>query len=879
MALEVGSRLGHYDVTALIGEGGMGQVYQATDTKLKRQVALKILPEAFSADPERLARFQREAEVLASLNHPNIAAIHGLEEADGIRALVLELVEGPTLADRIKRGPIPLDEALPIAKQIAEALEAAHEKGIIHRDLKPANIKVRDDGTVKVLDFGLAKALDPTPDGDPSESPTLTAMGTQMGVIMGTAAYMSPEQAAGRTADRQSDIWSFGVVLFEMLTGQRLFTGETVSHVLASVLKTEPDWSILPTNVQPSLLRVLRRCLGRDRRDRLHDIADARLEITDLQADRISEPLREPTVSRPATGRSALLIGVGALLVGSAATALLFWGLVRIEPPPVRRLVVDTPDLTFYQSFAVSPDGQTLVFIARRNDVTQLYRRTLDRFEPQPISGTEGSSSSVVTPFFSPDGQWIGYGQDETLRKVPLAGGEPVVLCDVPGNIAGAMWGPDDVILFGDYDGLSQVSARGGVARRVTSLGSGDTFHANPHLLPDGKALLFDVLRDGQWRVAVRSLETEEQRELFDGSHPYFARTGHLLFERNSSLWAVPFDVSRLDVTGEPRPVVEDVHSQEFTTVFSVSQSGVLVFAPAQPVRDTLVRVDLEGQATPLATAEDLWYPRVAPDGRSVAVGINQDIWIMNVEAMDVERTTRQRLTFDQTVNGYPFSWSPDGAEVVFAGPDARSFYRVRADGSGRPELLLQNEQPGWPTSWGADHQAVVFHVNNPGTKRDLWMWHPDDGTSSPFFVTPFEEKSASFSPDGRWVAYVSDESGQDEVYVQPYPGPGPKVTVSTDGGTEPVWSVDGRQLFYRRARQVLAVEVAIEPTFALGQARVLFESPRCKLDVGNAQSNPNYDVFPDASAFVMIEEGAALPRLHVVLNWFQELTERVPVN
>ena len=431
MALEVGSRLGHYDVTALIGEGGMGQVYQATDTKLNRQVALKILPEAFATDPDRLARFQREAQVLASLNHPNIAAIHGLEDSEGTKALVLELVEGPTLADRIKQGPIAIDEALPIAKQIAEALEAAHEAGVIHRDLKPANIKVKDDGTVKVLDFGLAKALDPSPDADPSQSPTLTAAATQMGVIMGTAAYMSPEQAVGQTADRRSDIWSFGVVLFEMLTGQRLFTGETVSHVLASVLKTEPNWEMLPATTSEPLRRVLRRSLAKERKRRLSDVTDALLDLDEATR----APARVVASEGRAGWRQALPLATAVSLVVGVLVAAAVWSLTRPDAPQPQSLVrfpitppgPDVLSVVFLgPSVAVSHDGETVVYAAARNGVRQLYRRSLDQLDAVPISGTEGAQ----LPFVSPDGEWVGFELDGTLRKVALAGGPPATLYD-----------------------------------------------------------------------------------------------------------------------------------------------------------------------------------------------------------------------------------------------------------------------------------------------------------------------------------------------------------------------------------------------------------------------------------------------------------------
>ena len=494
MALEVGSRLGHYNVTALIGEGGMGQVYQATDTKLKRQVALKILPEAFSADPERLARFQREAEVLASLNHPNIAAIHGLEEADDIRALVLELVEGPTLADRIKQGPIPLDEALPIAKQIAEALEAAHEAGVIHRDLKPANIKVRDDGTVKVLDFGLAKALDPTPEGDPSQSPTLTAAATQMGVIMGTAACMSPEQARGKTVDKRADIWSFGCVLYEMLTGQRAFRGEDVSLTLASVMKSDVNVTVLPADLPETLRTVIRQCLQKDKKQRVADMQDLRLAMKgafETAASALSEPtvVPQPQVwQRPGPAVIALL---AALAVGGVTV----WSLTRPAPPRVVRFPIP---LAADQSFsfpgrplvAISPDGSHVVYVANRS----LWLRPVDQLQPIQVPGTDGARE----PFFSADGQSIGFrGFESQLWKVSVNGGAPVSLADVPERARGPSWGTDDMILYGQADGIWQVPGAGGTPELLIPVDEEEDVHG-PQMLPGGEWVLFSVRAVGQ---------------------------------------------------------------------------------------------------------------------------------------------------------------------------------------------------------------------------------------------------------------------------------------------------------------------------------------------------------------------------------------------
>ena len=512
MALAVGSRIAHYDVTALIGEGGMGQVYQATDTKLNRQVALKILPEAFAADPDRLARFQREAQVLASLNHPGIAAIYGLEEADDTRALVLELVEGPTLADRISQGPIPVDEALPIAKQIAEALEAAHEAGVIHRDLKPANIKVREDGTVKVLDFGLAKALDTTPEGDPSLSPTLTAAATQMGVIMGTAAYMSPEQASGETTDKRSDIWSFGVVLFEMLTGQRLFTGKTVSHVLASVLKTDPDWKALPTTMPLPLTRLLRRCLEKEPKRRLRDISEAVIHLEEAAA----APAGDPSVAA-AGWRQALPLALGISAVAIIITGLVVWSLSRPDPSPrlpTRMAVTPPPNVNVFPAFglAVSPDGRTVVFVERPSG--QLYRRSVGELDVVPIPGT----SNAWLPFFSRNGEWIGYidQADAALKKIRLDGSQPVTLCPVPVTGRSAGWGPDDTIVFA-YRGsptLWRVSANGGDPEPIEAGAEADE-SVDSHLswmdlLPDGKAVLASVDAAGSEQIVAVSLAPGE---------------------------------------------------------------------------------------------------------------------------------------------------------------------------------------------------------------------------------------------------------------------------------------------------------------------------------------------------------------------------------
>ncbi len=637
MALEVGTRLGHYDVTALIGEGGMGQVYQATDTTLNRQVALKILPEAFASDPDRLARFQREAQVLASLNHPNIAAIYGVEESGDTRALVLELVEGPTLADRIAQGAIPIDEALPIAKQIAEALEAAHEAGVIHRDLKPANIKVRDDGTVKVLDFGLAKALDTTPQGDPSLSPTLTAAATQMGVIMGTAAYMSPEQARGRPVDKRADIWAFGCLLYEMVTGKRAFQGEDVSMTLSSVLQRDPDWAALPAAAPLPLRRLLSHCLQKDRKRRLRDIGDA---ITDLDPTLTVGPGEGTAVTQQFAAASWAFVGT--FVVGAALAGVAAWAMLRPEPMPVKRFAIVLPQgtqLSLQSTLASSPDGQTIVFVACEGGggFCQAYRRPLDEAVATAVPGAEGAADI----FFSPDGLWLGVsGRPKSTWKVPLGGGSPFALLD--GQAFGSSWAQDNTIVSAPLSRLVRVSADGGEPQSITTTtGAQERW---PHVLPGGRAVIFAARNPDEAlstsRIVVTSLNGGDPTTLVEGGlFPRFSTTGHIVFARESSLWAVPFDPDRLEVIGSPVPVLDDVQVNQETGVaaYTITADGSLVYASAEMSARlqsrTLVWVDRSGQEEPLPfdpAAYDV--PRVSPDGTRVAVDIrdqgNADVWV-----------------------------------------------------------------------------------------------------------------------------------------------------------------------------------------------------------------------------------------------------------
>ena len=788
MALNIGSRLGHYDVTALLGEGGMGQVWQATDTQLGRQVALKILPDAFADDPDRLARFTREAQILASLNHPNIAAIHGIEEDEGTRALVLELVEGPTLADRILKGPIPLDDALPIAKQIAEALEAAHEAGVIHRDLKPANIKVREDGTVKVLDFGLAKALDPNPDADPSQSPTLTAAATQMGVILGTAAYMSPEQARGKTVDKRADVWAFGAVLFEMLTGAKPFVGDDVSDTLALVLKFEPEWNSLPAEVPARVRQLIQMCLQKNPKQRVHDVADVRLAMEGAFETTVSEAAE--AVARPPLHIwqlpvPALSIVVMAVLV----TGLAVRALTRPEPPRapgLMRFAIVPPDTTPFApgpslpGIAISADGTQVVYVGPGPG---LNLRPIDQLVGAPLRGGEGG----VAPFVSPDGEWVGFipvSSFRTLQKVSILGGPSVMVTESPTPIFGASWGADDQIVFGTGGaGLFRVSGGGRDPEELTTIdgGRGETSHAWPSIIPSREAVLFMISSGGSpatGQLAVLDLATTEVRRLgLAGGSPRYVSTGHLVYAaEDGSIRAVPFDAASLNVTGNPVPLVEGVRVKPTGAAeFSISDNGRLVYmlgASGGGAQQALVWVDREGQeertAAPLQPYVTL---SLSPDGtRAASVlqdGGNLDVWVS-----ELARGTLTRLTTDEGFDGNPL-WSPDGRRVAFASNrngQPEVFWKS-ADGSGTAELLVTMDESVssiYPYDWSPDGTTLFLHWTLPETGRDVGMVSMEGpGTWEPLIHTVAEEWAPTLSPDERWLAYTSDETGRNEVYVQ----------------------------------------------------------------------------------------------------------------
>jgi Protein kinase domain/WD40-like Beta Propeller Repeat len=891
----------------------MGEVYRATDTRLKRQVAVKILPPLLAADPDRLARFQREAEVLASLNHPGIAAIYGVEDAGGMTAIVMELVEGEDLADRIVRGPIPADEALPIAKQIAEALEAAHERGIMHRDLKPANIKLRPDGAVKVLDFGLAKLADTAAVGDVAQSPTITSptLLSAAGVILGTAAYMSPEQARGQPADKRSDIWAFGVVVFEMLAGQRPFAGDTISDTLASVLKTEPEWRALPAVTPPRLRGLLRSCLHKNPRQRLRDIGDARLQIDDLIAG-APDDAGAAVDRRPAPGwRGALPWTVTAACAAALGGVLFAWAPWRVPPPAqVLRFSTDigadaSMTSVAVDAIAISHAGDAIAFVAQNgaNAPQRLYVRRLDQLDATPLAGTDDAAS----PFFSPDGRWIAFFADSKLKKIAVSGGAVVELCSAPIQ-RGGVWDADDtiVLLPNRIGGLVRVPAAGGVPQPLTTVAEGEFTHRWPQMLPGGRSVLFTGgigLNTGynEGLLLVQPLPTGSRVVVQRGGfHARYLPSGHVVYIHDGTLFAVPFSLDRLAVTGPPVPVLEGIVSNAGTgsAQFAVSDAGTLVYLHGPSLISAGIPMqwmDQSGKVAPLRPARVVWTNAAfSPAGERLAVQIlatQSDIWVY-----DLARETLTAVTVDPAADVRPV-WSPDGRDLAFGSARAdnstTNLYLQRADGTGGAMRLTTGPNAQQPASWHASGHFLMFEEVNPKTNRDLMIlpmegdavsgWKP--GQPAAFLNSAADEQQAAFSPDGRWVAYTSNESGRDEVYVRPFPGPGGKWQISTDGGYTPVWSRTRHELFYGggganlAVRQIMMVPyVAAGDTFTADKPR-LWTEPRFQARGPNTRM---FDVHPDGKRVVLaLSEETALQgqrnHLTMVWNFFDELRRLAP--
>ena len=888
MPLTTGQLLSHYRIDRKIGQGGMGEVWAATDTRLNRPAAIKALPPTVAADPERLARFKREAQMLAALSHPNIAAIYGLEEIGGEPYLALELVEGEDLSARIEGRRVPPDEAIEIALQIAAALEEAHEKGIIHRDLKPANIKISSGGKVKVLDFGLAKALsaDPAASGgslDMSLSPTMTAaMGTQVGMILGTAGYMAPEQARGKTVDRRADIWAFGVILFEMLTGERLYTGETVTDVIAAVVTREPDWGKLPTDTPVALRRVLQRCMQKDPRKRLRDIGDAALELAAPSADDSGARPVSPA-ARPAASRSRWLVGVACLVLGAVAT----WTVREVMTPraeaarPVWSSLAPPAGshFEFIRFLEISPDGRRVAFVAPApaGGERLLWVRDLDVEQPRALAGTEGAEQ----PFWSPDSQSIGYFAARKLRRVSADGGVSQTLADAGTAPRGAAWGADGTILFvPDWSkAIFRISATGGTPTAVTKVDQErlELSHRWPHMLPDGRHFLYFVVSTypdlnpanpselDKSGLYIASLDgTEPPRLLSTARSRAVYRNGSLLYVDDGILMARPFDLGSLSFSGEAVSLAEGVTQAVDAlwggALFSVSDDKSLLFVRGAPQRRSVGQLrwrDREGKDLgALGEVQPFNNLRLSHDGRHVTTSIGDpgDLWIH-----DVARGTSTRFTFDPG-NDEVQLWSPRDDQILFQSSRLISgkaftpgtlFQKVATGLS--PEEQVAVEGPSQilvPEDWSPDGSMAVVTALRSETGSDLMIYSFERHTIEPFLVTNHEEQYARFSPDGRWLAYASEESGRYEIYVQAFPGPGGKWQVSTDGGTRPVWRPDGRELFYLGADHLMAVPVETTGGFRSDRPVALFPN-----DLGDSRDGANYDISPDGKRFLVMVE------------------------
>ena len=898
MALSAGQRLGPYEIQSVLGAGGMGEVYRARDTKLNRDVAIKVLPALFAADPDRFQRFTREAQTLAALNHPNIAHIHGLEESGDVRALVMELVEGVDLSQRIKDGPLPLDEALPIARQIADALEAAHDQGIVHRDLKPANVKVRGDGVVKVLDFGLAKAMDPAGSsgvsGGPgstgvSLSPTLTHHATQLGMIIGTAAYMAPEQARGKTVDRRADIWAFGVVLYEMLTGKRAFDGDEASDVLASVLKSEPDFSRLPKDTPAPVRRLLRRCLEKDPRKRLSAIGDARLELDEKEAPAASAGSAAPAPPRSIT---ALFVPALAGIVLTAIAAALLWPKAgSVASPSVQRLSILAPTGSDIapdsNEVAISPDGRMVAFTVLDPDLvgTQLWVRSLDATASRRIEDTEGAH----LPFWSPDGSRIGFFTSDKLKTVPTAGGRVEVLCTYPKvGGRGAAWSPANVIVTtrGTGGPLYRVSANGGDPVPATTLDATqkEFAHRFPTFLPDGEHFLYAALpaHEGKFAIFAGSIRDTSRTPVATlESAPVYAEPGYLLYRRQAVLVAQPFDAKTLKFTGEavpledePTNVLDPANSFTAGHTSSVSATGTLAYFSGPAVNTAVTWLDAAGHATGTLDlpAGEYSHIKISPDGSRAAVVRSISPTESNLWILDLVRGGALPLSSGPGRNEAPV-WSPDGARIVFSSDrnGAQDFYvKTVADASPEQPYFQSDALFKSPNNFSADGRWLVFQSLDPVTAYDLWLL-PDSGehVPVPFVRGPGQDRSGAPSPDGHWIAYESGETGRLELYVQSFPEPGHKVRVSTAGAFAGWWTKDGRQLVFLSldASSLWRADVQAGASLSVSEPKKFGTLP---------QGIVGIDAMPDRQRFVaLVPAQKGTDSITIVLNWKAALDKK----
>jgi eukaryotic-like serine/threonine-protein kinase len=919
MALSAGARVGPYEIQSALGVGGMGEVYRARDTKLRRDVAIKILPEAVAADPDRIARFQREAEVLAALNHPHVAAVYGIEESTAspaghaTLAIVMELVAGDTLADRIARGPIDLDEALGIARQIADALEAAHDRGVVHRDLKPANIKVTPDGHVKVLDFGLAKIVERDASAaDLSMSPTITAHATHVGVILGTAAYMSPEQARGRPVDRRTDIWAFGCVLFEMLTGRQAFEGgDTVSDAVAAILKTEPDWTALPSHTPPHVRRLLRRCLQKDPRRRLPHIGVARLELDEPQVEAPSERTgAAPIAHTRRLGSAAAVLASAAVFVALGLGALAGWYFTRQAPASVVRFpIVLSPEQAFtgqgLRSITFSRDGKQIAYVANR----RLFRRSLSDLEVRLVVEEDSRLGQLSNPVFSPDGESIAYvlADDKTLRRIAVeGGGAPVTVCSLDAVPSGMSWDTSGILFEAD-GAVMRVPASGGKPETVLARRTSDRLRS-PQMLPDGRTLLFTLIdatantrninASGREpaRVVVQSLTSAEPQVLIDsGMEARYLPTGHLAYVSRGVLFVVPFDVKTLKITGGPVPLLKGVRSEGGAASYAISDAGSLAYVSGTESGlagdQNLGLIDRSGHVSLLDLPPATYlYPRLSPDGTRVAVeidsGTDANIWIYELSGA----TALRRLTFGGR-NRIP-AWSADGQRVAFQSDREGDLgiFSQRADGAGSAERLTKPDKDAAhvPDAWSP--KGDLLFTETKGRDATLWTYSAQNRTAQRFdgVRSSGQPINAAFSPNGSWVAYQSNETGTSAVYVQPFPATGSRFQASAEAPQDdphhPLWSHDGAELFYVAGPNRFVVTSVTERSGLSFSKPVPIEIGPWRNTFGGPTTIRNYDVSNDGKRFVGViasgvtESGAPLAsQIQVVLNWFEEVTRRVP--
>jgi eukaryotic-like serine/threonine-protein kinase len=887
MAILPGKRLGPYEILSAIGAGGMGEVYRARDTRLDRIVAVKILPGHLADRSELRERFEREAKTIASLNHPHICTLYDIGHQDGTDFLVMEYLEGETLAQHLLKGPLPLDQVLQYATEISDALDKAHRKGITHRDLKPSNIMLTKSG-MKLLDFGLAKLRQDAASGSPlSQLPTANEGITAQGTILGTLQYMAPEQVEGKVneIDARTDIFAFGVVVYEMGTGKKAFEGKTSASVMAKILEVDPPSMVsLQPMTPPALDRVVKKCLAKEPEKRWQAASDVCDELKWIAEGGAHTGL--PPIAAP-VGKNWLktTLWAGVAMAACIMVGLAVWFLKPAAPKTVTRFVMSLPEgqrlNDNFSTLAISPDGTRLAYAAGPGNLTtRLYVRAMDGLEARPIPGTEGGQN----PFFSPDGQRIGFiTNGGKLATVSVSGGAPVSLAEVrfPG-FSGASWGSQGMVVFAPQESgpVLQISETGGEPKPLTHLEKREFGHGDPELLPGSNGVLFTaVVGTTATNLVAQSLKTGEHRVLTSsGRQPRYAPSGHLVYAQGATLMAVPFDPRRLAITGAAVPVVQGILTTGGVAQYSFSSTGSLVYVPGsvQGAQSRLVWVDRKGaEQLVAAPAHNYVLPRVSPDGKRVAVNIEEvdsQIWLY-----DLDRETLTRLTFEGGASIDPV-WTPDGKRIVFKGADNRLFWQL-ADGSTGAEALTKSELAGnnVPGSWSPDGQVLTFMEINPETGYDIYILPLRDGKPQPFLRTPSLETAPRFSPDGHFIAYASDESGRVEVYVRPYPGPGGKWQISKEGGMEPVWNPKGRELFYRSGNKMMAVEVTTQPTFTAGKPKVLFERPY----VPTPRSFPDYDVSPDGERFLMLKAGefeeTTSTQINVVLNWFEELRQKVP--